>query len=512
MSSSPVAPTEIELKFQLGAEALKRLAAHPLFAGSGRRKHLQTTYFDTPDYDLREGGMSLRVRRSGTRFIQTVKSRQGASLFDRNEWETDIPGDSPVPEAWAGTPVEELLSGTPGAVLGPVFVTDVVRTVQECSRDGTVIEAALDHGEIVAGEQREPICELELELKSGDPRALFALARDLGAAGALRLSFETKSERGYRLAGRDTARALKAERARITPDMPVAEAFRRIVRACLIQITGNASRLMQAQSPDALHQLRVGLRRLRAALKVFSPVVRDSEFARIDAEARWATRSLNQARDLDVLLRAMTPGGDDGEEADASLAALRRRLGQAQTRAYEQGLAAVGSPRFAALVLDLSAWAEAGPWAVSTTAAQVEARDAPVSQLALKRLDHFRKAVRKAGRGLSTLSPAKRHRVRIRVKKLRYAAEFFAEAVGRPGSRKTASFMEALRTLQDAMGELNDIAVAGQTLAAVVEGPGGAGAGFAAGRILGRREAEAPGLLVKVEEAYRRFTAARRFW
>ena len=512
MSSPPAAPTEIELKFQLAPDAVKRLTDNPVFAGSARRKRLHTIFYDTPDYDLREGGMSLRVRESEGRFVQTVKSRLGASLFDRNEWEAEISGARPDPAGLDQTPVCGLLAKDPPASLEAVFVTDVERTVQDCHHAGAVIEVALDQGEIIAGDQHEPICELELELKSGDPAALFDLARTLGGEGDLRLSFETKSERGYRLAGRDTARALKAERAQLTPQTPAGDAFRRIVRACLAQITGNASRLMKVQSPDALHQLRVGLRRLRAGLKVFETVVRDDHYARIDAEARWATRSLNAARDLDVLLRSIAPAGDDSADEEPSLAALRQRLIQAQTRAYEDALAAVGSSRFARFLLDLAAWAEAGPWTASQARKRIEVRDAPVSVLAIERLNHLRKAARKAGRNLDRQSPEARHKVRIRIKKLRYAADFFAEAVGRSRSPRTAPFMDALRSLQDAMGELNDVAVAAETLASVVNAPGGAGAGFAAGRILGRREAQEPALLAHAVEAFRRFEAARRFW
>jgi triphosphatase len=505
-------PTEVELKFKLAPEALQRLRDDPIFAGSSQRRQLNTVYYDTPDYELRDEGVSLRVRESDGRFVQTVKSRKGQALFNRYEWESDVEDGRPHADRLSGTPVAKVLSDDIQRRLSAIFSTKVARTVRDLRRDGAIVEMSLDEGEIVAGDRSEPICELELELKRGEPEALFDLARHLGCEGPLRLSFETKSERGYRLAGRDVARAVKAERTRIDAGMPAGEAFRSIVRACLTQVSGNAERLMIMRSPEALHQLRVGLRRLRAGLGAFKDVVGDDVLPVVKAETRWLASALNEARDLDVFIRSLPPAAEDDLDEDVSMKAFRRLLTDRQTSAYDGVAAAIGSARFDRLMLDTAAWAETGAWATSTAAKAVKARKAPTCELAERTLTHLRRQALKRGRKLTELDPEHRHKLRIHIKKLRYASDFFSEAVTHPHKQRREAFIGALRGLQDCLGELNDVAVSRRTAASVVERRGGAGAGFAAGLIVGRREATEPQLLTRASEAFDVFAKARKFW
>ena len=491
---------------------MKGLLAWTLAKGDARRRQLTTTYFDTPDHKLREAGLSLRIREVEGRFVQTVKTRNGASLFDRCEWEAAIKDRRPCPDQMADTPIKAILGEDAVAGLVSLFETRIERTQLDVTCSGAVIELSLDHGEIVAGERREAVCEVELELKSGAVPALFELAKKLGREAVLRLSFESKSERGYRLAGRDTLTALESERAQITRETSAGDAFRRVVRSCLGQITGNAERLTRVRSPDALHQLRVGLRRLQAAFKVFQSLVRDAQFAALYGEARWLAASLNRARDLDVLLSAISPTNGDNSDDDLSLSALRHRLMQHQAQAYDDALAAISSNRFGQFLLDLAAWTETGDWTVQGHKTAVARRSQAVATLAKHRLNHLRKSAIEAGHSFAKLDENARHSLRIKVKKLRYAADFFVQAVSPAKSQPAMQFMERLRKLQDGLGTLNDIAVARDTAMLVVGEPGGAGAGFAAGRHIGLREATIPALVASTAEAFDAFRKAKRFW
>jgi inorganic triphosphatase YgiF len=508
-SSSEIAPVEMELKFLLDSAALLALRGHSAFLGKSRPRSLRSVYFDTARYDLREGGMSLRVRESDGHFVQTVKSRSGEGLFDRNEWESDVDDARPEPASLAHTQVKRLLHRSDQNHLSAVFATEIERTVAEVRRGGAVVEISLDEGQIVAGARSEPIRELELELKAGDPGALFELAKDLSGEAAIRLSFESKSERGYRLAGRDEAKALKAERTALTPDITAGEAFRRIVRSCLAQITGNVQRLTQVRSADALHQTRVGLRRLRAAFSAFEPVVDDDAFERMDAETHWLSDSLNAARDLDVFIRALAPSREDQPDEDPAMAAFRQRLFTRQAAAYDEAVAALMSSRYADLVLDVAAWAESGDW--TRDAAHSEAREEKVGALARRSLTHLRKQVRWKGRHLQDLDAERRHKLRIKVKKLRYAADFFSESFDCVDGKRRHAFIDRLRSLQDCLGELNDIAVARRTAMAAVDDRAGESA-FAGGLVVGRREAQVPALTAQAAEAFDRFAKARTFW
>ena len=511
MSSLEEARTsEIELKFEVAAESLAKLKRHPAFARRAGAEQLRSVYFDTADHDLRNAGLTLRVRETAGRFVQTVKTRSGSGMIERGEWEVSIPGERPDAGALAHTPAAEVLDWLQGPDLEPVFTTTVDRSVRLWGEGGVQVEVSLDRGEIRAGASREPIRELELELKSGETSALFVLAKDLAKAAPIRLSFDTKAERGYRLAGHDATASIKAQQAALTPATPAAEAFRLSARSCLTQIVGNAQLLRRVRSPQALHQTRVGLRRLRAVLTTFKPMIQDVRFACIKAEAEWLGGELDQARDLDVFIADTLHPDDETLHEDAAVAAFTRRVLSAQADAYERAIAAIDSQRFADFLLDLTAWVEIGDWIHLEDGPAAGLRGAPVAAFGAEALDRLHRRVRKRGRRLKALDPESRHHLRIAAKKLRYAAELFAGTFpDRPKRRH--SYLESLRDLQDALGALNDLAVAGRVAMTVV-GRRGSEAAFAAGLLVGRRRQAEPEALTKAVRAFDRFAAAPTFW
>ncbi|MFC3077282.1 CHAD domain-containing protein [Phenylobacterium terrae] len=499
---------ETELKFILTAEALKALAAHPALRGPGQAERLRSVYFDTPDHLLRDRGLSLRVREMSKGFIQTVKRRAGAGRVDRDEWEVETAGPTPNAAELKRTPVAEALDGALER-LKPLFATDVTRTTRYWTEADAVVEVSLDQGEIIAGEQSEPILELELELKQGEPESLFALAQDLARTAAAPLSYESKGDRGYRLAGHDGVAAQKAGQAGVRPGLAAAEAFRMVARNALSQTSANAEILVRRRNPEALHQLRVGLRRLRAAYSAFKPLLVGEEAERLKAETKWLASELNEARDLDVFLEQTFRPAERAEGEDATLQALGKWLTQAQGKAYERALAAVDSERFARLLLDTAAWIEVGSW--SRDPATQGQREAPIEDFARPRLERRNRRLRKAGRDLRHLDAASRHELRIEAKKLRYAAEFFGEAYGERPAKRRRAFIGALKRFQDALGELNDIAVARRSTAALVRNSG-ARLAFAAGLLVGQRSRDEADLLHRAEACYAALRRTRPFW
>ncbi|MDP3173445.1 MAG: CHAD domain-containing protein, partial [Phenylobacterium sp.] len=460
---------ETELKFELAPDAVRTLRG-PGGIGAGQAKRLHSVYFDTPRHDLKNRGVTLRVRQADGAFIQTVKQRQGVGALGRNEWETPVVGETPEPLAFGATPAAAVLNGD-ASQLAPVFATTVERSVH-LWRDGeTVVEVSLDEGEITAGSQSEPIRELELELKAGDPAALFVLARELARHTPMRLSFESKGERGYRLAGHDGVAALKAERSALSPEASAAEAFRGVARSALTQITGNAQLLRRVRTPETLHQTRVGLRRLRAALTIFKAGLPANSLMGVKAEAKWLAGELNAARDLDVFIQDTYRPAERRALDDPGVVALGARLLHLQAEAYERALAALDSSRFSNLLLSATTWVEVGDWTNATAPEVTPLGDTSAAELGAAVLERLRSKVRKAGRRLSDLDPASRHALRIRAKKLRYGAEFFAGAFEGEGKRRRR-FLETLKRLQDALGELNDIAVAREMAPRITEGRG----------------------------------------
>lgn len=200
---------ETEIKLRISPDAMNALRTHPLLTerrqGDWKTGTLYNQYYDTANRDLAAARVALRVRRDGDQFIQTLKSsgQSVAGLSERSEWDWPVSAasldltlldDSCWPASLA--PLDNLH-------LLPVFTTDFQRTkaLLRWERDGETVEveAALDQGKVVADGREEPICELELELRSGPAAAVLELAVALAQDVALMPCDISKAERGYRL-------------------------------------------------------------------------------------------------------------------------------------------------------------------------------------------------------------------------------------------------------------------------------------------------------------------------
>jgi len=492
---------ELELKFQLGQGAHEALVAFfSIYPSSVSDLH--AIYFDTPGHALRDGGFSLRVRRRGERYVQTLKHRAAGGLFERDEWEVEVPGAALDPAALASTPVNEVVGAE---VLQAAFSVEVERRQLLWAHGSDEIEISIDLGWIVADDHKEPIAEIEFELLSGSPAALFALAEKLQQTADLTLSFQSKAQRGYRLAGHDGVAALAARQLAIGLGTTTAEAFKVIAREGLVQVAGNARLLQRSHNPEVLHQIRVGLRRLRAAMTVFKPLLDPAGLVRARGETRWLGRELSPARDLDALLARITTTDeiDDNPGRAAFLTAMRL----AQAEAYEKALTALGSPRYRAMLLMLGQWIEIGAWTLDVSSGVADMPVESVAAPVLHKLHH------RLGRGLwkfRSLTPEARHDLRKKAKTLRYATAFVSSVFGRhPGRRER--YVTALRELQDQLGALNDISVA-RTLAKRVVGRRGGEMAFAAGLEIGRLSTEEARILRTATKTVRNYRKRRAFW
>lgn len=436
---------EVELKLELTPDAADALETAGLFAGEPEIVRQHAIYFDTPDHDLSKAGLSLRVRRNGDTRVQTIKadSAAAAGMFVRTEWERDVEDDTPVVDST--TPIPALLADKV-AQIAPLFTVENERRLWV--DDG--IEVSLDRGRVIAGEREAPLREVELEQKSGDPAALFALARRIDAVVPVHLGVLSKAERGYRLLGPAPA-AARAEPVKLTVAMTAASAFQKIVRACLRHFRLNVPLVLDRRDAAALHQARVAIRRLRSALSIHKPMLGDGRTEYLNGELRWLARELGKARDLDVLTERTGNGP------------IRDRLLSARVDAYTNAIAALESARARALMIDIAQWATIGRWLSSPDGR--ERRELPAGDFAAQVLDRFRRKVKKDGRNLETLDDEARHEVRKAAKKLRYAAEFFATLYERKHARpRHKRFLLVLETLQDQLGVLNDLATAPEVL------------------------------------------------
>ncbi|HLZ76306.1 CHAD domain-containing protein [Phenylobacterium sp.] len=492
---------EIELKFACGPEDLAAvLAAAPKasLAGDDETRELISVYFDTPDLVLQKAGASLRVREHKGKRIQTLKRGQG---LVREEHEAPIEGLAPDP---ALEPLPELLPQ--GASLKPAFNVRVSRRQRTFRYQGAEIELALDQGEVSGGDQRRPICEVELELKSGPPAALFALARELSAAAPLYLAFDSKASRGQALVAGDAApSAQKSGKVALADGATVGDAFQAIARLALAQIAANAavlreSPLSPAAAPEAVHQLRVGARRLRSALSTFKAVLEGDGLETAKADLKWLAANCGRARNLDVFAAETLAPAELGANPPPGVERLRAALDVAREAAWAQASQACASERFRALMIDAAAWVETGGWRAADGA------DKPVGPFARRALKTRLKKLGKRGRDVERGDDTARHHLRIEAKKLRYACDGFASLYG---DKAVHRYLRHLKELQEVLGALNDLATAAPLLAALALP---SEAAFAAGELVGLQAAAKPRLVAGAAKALDRLQAADPFW
>lgn len=441
---------EVELKLDVDPPSLDAVRHSTALAGLEASAHAQLArYYDTPTGSLSRAGFSLRIRRSGDRHVQTLKlgKKGSAGLFDRQEWEWDVPSLKVDLAVLHDTAAGPLLKRN--ARLERLFEVETERT--SWKEEG--IAVTLDEGSLRTDTSETGISELEFEADGAAPDALFALARTIGREAALRLGVLSKAERGQRLADGRIGRIAKAEPVALPEDPTVAQGFSAIANNCLRHYRLNEMVLLDRPDPNALHQARVAMRRLRSSFSFFGNVIRDAEYERLREEVRWFTAKLGPVRNLDVMLKRL-PAKMKREEK-----AVRAALEQAREEAYATAWDAINSQRHRALMLDLLEWLALGSWRGTRKAA------APLTAFAAKRLDRRWRKVRDAGRALDALDAEPRHRLRIDIKKMRYAAEFLADIhrdEGIAGRRK--AFLGALEELQEQLGHLNDTAT-GQDIA-----------------------------------------------
>lgn len=479
---------EIELKLELSQDAAAAIEASGLLTGDANRARQASIYFDTPDHALARAGVSLRIRKSGNKRVQTIKAAgaSAAGLFARSEWERAVRNDIPVLDAKMPLPAG---LGDCADTIAPVFEVGIDRRSWIIAEGGAAIDAVIDRGEVVAGDRQSPICEIELELKSGTPSALFAFARKLDAVAPVRLGVLTKAERGYCLTG-PAPTMFKAEPALLADAATPARAFAIVAQSCIRQFRLNEALLLAGGGAGALHQARVALRRLRSALSTFEPIIGESGSA-FAADLRWLASELGEVRNLDVLLARTRPGS------------LHDGVALARDAAYRRVSDVLEMPRTRRLMLDLAEWIACAGWSDSPGAAD---GDLSPRAYAIAALDRCYRRAKKRGRNLADLDDAHRHEARKAAKKLRYAAEFFGSLfVRKRDCRRYARFIASLQALQDQLGALNDLA----TAAFVLEELGVAGDPEASRLTAGDQKKK---LLQAAEAAHGRLFDLKRFW
>lgn len=444
---------EIELKFQVSPRARAAVLAEVAGRSGSVRERLRAAYYDTPDRRLAQAGLALRLRHEGRGWVQTLKGA-GDHAMARLEHEVAVPrlprGAAPVLDLSRhdGTPAGQRLAAALGAEgaadLQELYRTDVERTRRRLRTRGGTVELAFDAGEIRAGGRSWPVCELEIELVSGASEAVIDVARRWVRRHGLWLDVRTKAERGDRLAcGADTGEPAKAEPLALDAEATVESAWRAMLRSCLAQVLPNASELAGGTAgPEHLHQLRVGLRRLRSGVRFFGGWIKPAPEPRVVDAVSQLFSSLSDARDADV---------------QATLAPTLQAAGAPPLPPLRSGKGAdpielLREADATMLWLDLLAWLVAEP-----QSPEAAAQPRLFKPLAARRLKRWHAQVAEAAGCFDALADEQRHRLRKRVKRLRYSIEFAASLFP---AKRVEGYLKCLRPAQESLGQFNDVVVA----------------------------------------------------
>ncbi|MEJ8824050.1 CYTH and CHAD domain-containing protein [Variovorax humicola] len=501
---------EIEFKFQVPPQHL-RAVEQDIRAATATRKHMQAHYFDTLDGALAARGVALRLRKEGRRWVQTAKAL-GDGPLHRLEHNVDLASTGatrPEPDAGrhAGSPVGDLLDklldhgATP---LVETFGTDIWRLTRNEREGDTTVELALDTGKVMTppgegrGGRASQVCELELELVEGRVQDLVALAQRWSQRHGLWFSTVSKAERGQRLlAVEEGERAVKATAPVFDANEAGArsgEAVQRaVLAACLAQMLPNASAIAAgSEDAEVIHQLRIGIRRTRTALRELDALAPGRFDAAWEAPLVEVFRALGAQRDRELLLSAMQPRLDKAGAPPIDMP-------PADTRQAGSVGDVVRAPAFQAALVSLI-----GFTAPPSDAAPAHADDAVDTRRTLQvRLAKLHRQVVRDGKRFESLSAEEQHRTRKRIKRLRYLSEFVAPLFDRAEAKR---YIAGLVPAQDALGEFNDAAVA---LAAYREAAAtDPRAWFAVGWLVALQPAGARAC----HKALRQLGEARRFW
>jgi len=452
---------ETELKLRISPEQLARLKRHPLL-----RKHqisrpvtrrLYNIYYDTPKLELHKSAMALRLRRSGRQWLQTLKGGGSvkAGLHQRNEWEIPVSRaalDFSSPQA---AEFDEYLPLSLRKKLQPVFVTDFSRTSRMLDWQGAQIELCMDHGEVRTEQHSAPICELELELKSGEPGQLFDLALALLEIAPFELEAVSKAELGFRLLSGYADRPVKGEAPDIAKKATLADVLQMLIWSCLLHLQGNLRGAMGSDDAEYLHQMRVALRRLRVVLRMAEKFRADESLSALGRDVAALCVALGRTREWDVFIAQTAQPMCARMAGHAGLQAMLATSERQRDGCYAALRGAAQARELQRLMLRFSVWMNSPYWR------QFGEDVPPVRSFSARRLRKLAGRFALSGLQLNTLDAARLHSLRILAKKLRYSAEFFASLYGR---QKTGAFLTALSEVQEVLGQINDVAVAHRLL------------------------------------------------
>jgi triphosphatase len=466
--------TEIELKLRLvEAEWWDYMFTAPVIAdwAGGQAWHkemLETQYYDTPGYSLQKARLAYRVRREGDKWLATVKGggTSGAGLHQRQEWTVVVASPEPNITPFLNMPIGPFLEVTIGEE--PLILLCTTRferhTLELHTADGSAVEVAADRGEIVAGDQRAPILELELELKAGNPFALLHIGAALARSFPVLLEWRSKYYRGLQLMG------LIEPQTSYTPEYPaICEEYTakgvltQLLVYCLQHVLAAHDEFLAVpENPEVLHNLRIQIRRLRSLWFFAQPLVPDATYQRYqNALGEWG-QAMGPIRELDVALAEWRELVDSEMVRFTSKPVLDEKLTEKREKLVQRLHQTLTKGNATPLLLDFWACVLEAPFAT------VEKGNAePVAvEFVRNRLITWLQEMVEVGKSPDLTDGTLLHNLRIQGKQVRYAVELLEPLL----PNKTERIVGRLKPIQDALGYLHDVHITGPLLNTLLRG------------------------------------------
>jgi triphosphatase len=459
-SPLPLHSLERELKLLAPAGVLARLQASAFMrergASKGTVRRLESVYFDTQDHRLNRSGLTLRVRRVGKQFIQTVKLEAVDNPLVRGQWETPVATLAPDLDQLPSDQIGEPFSRLRADDLKPIFTTRIRRRLHIVKTAEAIVEVAFDDGSIEADGRSELISEVELELRQGELASLYDLGLLFVGAAPLRLGTQSKSERGYALALGGSKSAHKALPMALASDANVDDGIAALLAGCQRHLVANLPVAAEGADIGGVHQARVALRRLRTALSLLRKEFPSPLLRALASDAKALASLLGPARNWDVFVHETVATLQDNGSIDLDFGSLARASVPFQRSSYEDLRAALSAQETNRFFLTLGMVIERRSWRNDLSSEGLSTLTAPMVEVADRALARLHRRALNQGRQFRKLEPDQRHELRLTLKNLRYAVEFFLPLYTGPSQKKP--YLKRLARLQETLGAENDIA------------------------------------------------------
>jgi triphosphatase len=504
---------QIGVKFRTDRDGLNRARASQVVASvsAPRTESVRSIYFDTPSGDLWKSEITLRIRRKGRRtpMLGVEAAQAGDGPLSRQEIDVRSPDLHPdltlFDEATANA-LSPLVGDRP---LAAQFETNIKRRIILVERGRSRIEVAFDEGVMAVAERSVPLAEIELVLKAGDESDLYDLAMNLAEELPLRLDFVSREERGFRAVSRETAAAVKAVPIRFAQEATLDDAVSAVISNTLSHFVANWAALREAQEPDAIHQMRVALRRMRSALAMFMRALPCPEFQDLRADAKRIASVLGPARECDVFRATAEAGPLAHPDRPPNCVTLLSAIEGRRIAAYEDARLRIEDRDTTLFVLKVQSLLARRAWRNALSGPALAQSTAPAADFAQQILDRLRKRALKRGKKLAELPDDARHDLRIVLKNLRYGAEFYRGLFGR--RRDAQVYLRTVSSLQDLLGAHND-AVTAKRFLSELTATHDADAERASGFILGWQARGTSLADAELGACWKTFKQARPFW